>query len=74
MDLTDACDGWVRGNALIRAKSGHAVKAPIFALTAQPMEDDRQRCLDAGMGNYIAKPLALQAPRCALEQWAPALK
>jgi two-component system sensor histidine kinase EvgS len=42
-------------------------------LTAQAMEDDRQRCLDAGMDDYIAKPIAIQALRGVLEQWVPPL-
>jgi CheY-like chemotaxis protein len=37
------------------------------------MEDDRQRCLDAGMDDYIAKPVALQALRRVLARWAPPL-
>jgi signal transduction histidine kinase/CheY-like chemotaxis protein len=68
-----AMDGY-EATALIRAKGGQAARTPIIALTAQAMEDDRQRCLDAGMDDYIAKPIALQALRRALEQWAPALK
>jgi two-component system sensor histidine kinase/response regulator len=65
-------DGY-QATALIRAKGGRLARTPIVALTAQVMEDDRQRCLDAGMDDYIAKPIALQILRQAIERWAPAL-
>lgn len=35
------------------------LKLPIVALTAHAMEDERQRCLDAGMSAFISKPASL---------------
>ena len=49
-------DGYA-ATAAIRALPGIAAVTPIVALTASAMPTDRQRCLDAGMDAYLAKPI-----------------
>ena len=44
-------------------------KIPIVAITAHAMKGDRQRFLDAGMDDYITKPLNIDAIRTTLERW-----
>jgi CheY-like chemotaxis protein len=47
----------------------HAI--PVIAMTANAMVSDRQRCLEAGMLGFVAKPVSLDTLREALEQWLP---
>ncbi|MDH3627719.1 MAG: response regulator [Acidobacteriota bacterium] len=45
---------------------------PVVALTANAMKGDRERCLDAGMDDYISKPARISDLKRALDQWVPA--
>ncbi len=47
-------------------------RLPIVAMTANAMEGDRQRCLAAGMDDYLAKPLRLEELDAVLSRWLPA--
>ena len=51
------------------AVSNHQV--PIIAMTASAMQEDRQRCLQAGMNDYLVKPVSLPALAQALDKWLP---
>jgi len=42
---------------------------PIIAMTAHAMNGDRKRCIEAGMNDYISKPIAHQALSKALDKW-----
>jgi CheY-like chemotaxis protein len=52
-------DGFT-ATALIRLLPSPACKTPVIALTADAMKEDRDRCMEAGMNDYISKPFRLE--------------
>jgi HPt (histidine-containing phosphotransfer) domain-containing protein len=54
----------------IRAVPGQE-KVPILAMTANAFSEDRQRCLEAGMNDHVAKPVDPDALHAALAKWLP---
>jgi two-component system sensor histidine kinase/response regulator len=64
------CDGY-QATALIRQREdGTPRRTVIVALTANAMEGDRQRCLDAGMDDYLPKPLRFDDLHAVLDRCA----
>jgi signal transduction histidine kinase/DNA-binding response OmpR family regulator len=65
-------DGY-EGTRLIRqweAAQGRS-RLPIIALTAHAMKGDRDRCLEAGMDDYLTKPLDPEQIAATLHKWLP---
>jgi two-component system sensor histidine kinase/response regulator len=52
------CDGFQVIEALRKREQATGVHLPVIALTARAMQSDRERCLQAGMDDYLAKPIA----------------
>jgi two-component system, sensor histidine kinase and response regulator len=62
-------DGYT-ATGLIRENEGAARHTPIIAMTAGASELDRDRCLAAGMDDYLAKPVKTEHIDAALRKWA----
>jgi len=46
-------------------------RVPIIAMTAHAMKGDREKCLEGGMDDYIAKPIKKEIVMGVLEKWTP---
>jgi PAS domain S-box-containing protein len=64
-------DGYM-ATSMIRSYEARrpGVRTPIIAVTAHAMAGDRDRCLEAGMDDYVAKPLQMENLRRVLGRWS----
>ena len=61
MDGLEAC------REIRRRSSG--TRIPIVAITANAMKGDRERCLEAGMDDYVSKPFKQEDLRVVIDRW-----
>ena len=63
-------DGYQATTELRRRENGDH-HTPVIAMTAHSMDGDREKCLDAGMDDYISKPMRREQLIDPLQRWIP---
>ncbi len=66
-------DGYQLTGAIRKAEMDSDERVPIVAITANALQGEGDRCLSAGMDDYLAKPLELKKLKITLKKWMPAL-
>jgi signal transduction histidine kinase/FixJ family two-component response regulator len=65
-------DGYTATRAL-RKREGDGPHTPVIAMTTSAARTDVERCLAAGMDDYVSKPMRHQTLQQTLRRWVPAL-
>jgi len=62
-------DGFQTSEAIRKLSDKNKASVPIVAVTARAVPGDRNRCFQAGMDDYMAKPLKAKDFKAALKKW-----
>jgi CheY-like chemotaxis protein len=64
-------DGYTATTAIRAREAATGTHIPIIAMTANAMQGDRDRCLQAGMDDYVSKPVKSEQLLEMLKKWTP---
>ncbi len=62
-------DGYEATHAIRKHPNVRIQTIPIVAMTANAVQGDRERCIKAGMNDYVTKPIKLRELSIALKRW-----
>lgn len=62
-------DGYSATRELRRRERDHGRHLPVIAMTASALAEDRERCLAAGMDDYVSKPVSAEELEQGLARW-----
>jgi len=65
-------DGFELTLAIRSGEVDKSARARIVAITANALQGEAERCIAAGMDDYLAKPVAMPDLKATLEKWMPA--
>ena len=71
MDMQMPNMSGLQATHVLRQGAGRVASIPIVAMTANAFETDRRACLDAGMDDFLTKPIDLAAIAAVLHRLAP---
>lgn len=73
MDVSMPEMNGLEATAAIRAiEAERGSHTPIIGVTAHALKGDRERCLEAGMDDYLAKPISPKALQEKIDRWSRA--
>ncbi len=64
-------DGFAATAAIRQREARTGAHVPIIAMTANAMQGSRERCLEAGMDDYVSKPTKAEDLEMILQKWQP---
>lgn len=64
-------DGYELTGAIRDDEKGGSDRSPIIAITANALQGEAERCLAAGMDDYLSKPVAMPDLQAMLQKWMP---
>jgi signal transduction histidine kinase/ActR/RegA family two-component response regulator len=67
--LMPVLDGYETARSIRKLEEISGQRTPVVAMTASVREEDRLRCAEAGMDDYVAKPVAVSELQRVLKRW-----